>query len=576
VNRKRKQQTITYRSRQWLVLGIMVVVLGLLFSRAAYLQLVATDYLQAQGSARYQRVNEIAATRGMIRDRNAEPLAVSTPVDSVWGHPPTLLGDGHSWRQIAGLLGMKEKHLLQLVRDNGDKEFLYLKRHLSPDAAQRVLNLKVAGIEIEREYRRFYPTGPVFGQILGFTNIDDRGQEGLELAFNQTLTGVPGRRRVLRDRVGHAVEHSDEMQPALPGADLYISLDARIQYLAYRHLFAAYKKHGARGATLVALDARTGEVLAMVNAPGFNPNNRTDRDGRKYRNRAVTDVFEPGSTIKPFTIATALQKKAYLPDTRVDTTPGTLQVGSHTIRDTHDYGLLTVSRVLIKSSNVGAAKIALKLPVQDLVKAFGAAGLGSATGVNFPGEVSGNLPQRVRWREIEQATLAFGYGLSVTALQLARAYTVFATDGRVLPISLRPRSGIPAGTRVFDAKVVRQVRRMLEQAASDQGTGKAAQIARYRVAGKTGTVHKVVNGQYAEDHYLSVFAGFAPASAPRIVMVVMIDDPRGKAYYGGEVAAPVFAAVMSGALRLLNVPPDQMPEPLKQAARHHNEVAQRW
>lgn len=558
-------QPISYRGRQWLVLGMFVMVLALLLTRAAYLQLVATDYLQAQGSARYQRVSEMAALRGIIRDRHGEPLAVSTPVDSIWGHPPTLLGDGHSWQKVANLLGMEPKKLMAMVRDNGDKEFVYLKRHLSPDAAAQVLDLKVPGIEIEREYRRYYPAGPVFGQVLGFTNIDDHGQEGLELAFNKTLTGVPGRLRVLRDRVGHIVENGGEIQPALPGADLYLSMDARIQYLAYRHLLSAYKQHRARGASLVALDARTGEVLAMVNAPGFNPNNRGDRVGKKYRNRAVTDVFEPGSTIKPFTIATALQNRLCVPDTRVDTAPGSLQIGGHTIHDTKDYGLLTVSRVLIKSSNVGAAKIALQLPAEKLTRALGGVGFGTATGVNFPGEVSGSLPHRKKWREIEQATLAYGYGLSATALQLARAYTVFATDGRVLPISLRPVSTVPAGRRVYDAKVVHQIRAMLAEAASEHGTGKAAQVARYRVAGKTGTVHKLVNGKYAEDRYLSVFAGFAPVSDPRLVMVVVVDDPRGDKYYGGEVAAPVFSQVMSGALRLLNVPPDPAPVPLRQA-----------
>lgn len=560
-----QSQPITYRGRQWVVLGLFVIALGLLLTRAAYLQLVATDYLQAQGSARYQRVNEIAALRGIIRDRHGEPLAVSTPVDSIWGHPPTLLGDGHSWRKVGGLLGMQPERLMELVRDNGDREFIYLKRHLSPDAAARLLDLDIPGIEIEREYRRYYPTGPVFGQVLGFTNIDDQGQEGLELAFDKTLTGVPGRLRVLRDRVGHIVEHSGELQPALPGADLYLSLDARIQYLAYRHLLHAYKQHRARGASLVALDARTGEVLAMVNAPGFNPNNRRDRVGKKYRNRSITDVFEPGSTIKPFTIATALQNGVCVPDTRVDTAPGSIKIGSHTIHDIKDYGLLTVSRVLVKSSNVGTAKIALQLPIAKLTHALHGAGFGTATGVNFPGEVSGNLPQRRRWREIEHATLAYGYGLSATALQLARAYTVFATDGRVLPVSLRPVSKRPRGTRVYDAKVVRQIRIMLELAASEQGTAKAAQVPRYRVAGKTGTVHKLIDGRYAEDRYLSVFAGFAPVTDPRLVMVVLVDDPRGEAYFGGAVAAPVFAQVMSGALRLLNVAPDQAPVPIRQA-----------
>jgi len=559
-----KPVPIYYPLRQWLVLGLLFFAMALLAARAVYLQIVARDYLQAQGSARYQRVHETAAIRGMILDRSGEPLAVSTPVDSIWGHPPTLLGGGHSWHKLAGLLGILPKRLMTLVKENGGREFVYLKRHLPPDAARRVLDLEIPGVELAREYRRYYPAGPVFGQVIGFTNIDDVGQEGIELTYEKQLTGIPGRTRVLRDRVGHVVEYAGQISPAVPGQDLTLSLDARIQYLAYRYLSAAVKTNRARGATLVALDSNTGEVLAMVSLPSFNPNNLRDRTGGRHRNRAVTDVFEPGSTIKPFTIAMALQS-GVLPDTRVDTTPGRLTIGSHTIRDTKDYGLLTVSRVLIKSSNVGAAKIAMDLPVKNLVKVLRDAGFGETTGIRFPGEISGSLADRREWRPIEHATLAFGYGMSTTALQLARAYTVFATDGRLLPVSMIPVTRPPAGVRVLAPKIVREVRNMLEQVASDHGTAAAARVPRYRVAGKTGTVHKLVNGNYADSQYLSLFVGFAPVSDPRLIIAVMIDDPRGNAYYGGEVAAPVFSNVMSGALRLLNVAPDRPATQLQQA-----------
>ncbi len=548
-----------YLGRQWAVLGLLSLGLVLLGARAAYLQLVATDYLQAQGNARYQRIAQTPATRGKILDRNGEPLAVSTPVDSVWAHPATALKEGHSWPQLARLLGTRSRKLLKLLQDNAEREFVYVKRHLPPTTAEQVMALNIPGIDLHREYRRYYPAGPVFGHIIGFTNIDDEGQEGLELAFNQRLNGTPGRTRVLRDRVGHVVERIEQINPAVPGQDLRISLDARLQYLAYRHLKAAAREHRARAASVVVLDARTGGVLAMVNEPSFNPNNRGDLSGYRFRNRAVTDVFEPGSTIKPFTISMALQQGSAVPDTRIDTSPGVLQIGRDRVRDTHDYGLLTVSRVIVKSSNVGAAKIALALPAQRLVDALRRVGFGQATDVGIPGEVAGSLPERRRWRPIEHATLAFGYGLSATALQLARAYTVFATGGVLLPTAVVPTDAAPRGIRVFRPEVVRQVAAMLELAVSDQGTGRAARVPRYRVAGKTGTVHKLINGAYAEDRYLSIFAGYAPATDPRLVMVVVIDDPRGDEYYGGAVAAPVFSAVMSGALRLLNIAPDLPP-----------------
>ncbi len=560
-----RQQPIAFAGRHWLVLVVLFLSLGLLAARAVFLQVVDTDYLKAQGDARYLRVVHTPPTRGMIIDRNGEPLAVSTPVDSVWAHPGTLLKQGHSWRKLARLLKVSPAHLKKLCRKNRQREFTYLKRHLPPDTVKRIMSLKIPGVDLVREYRRYYPAGPYTGHVLGFTNIDDEGQEGIELAHNAHLTGVAGTTRVLKDRLGHIVERVERIQPVINGRDLRISLDARIQFLAHRYLQAAMHRHQAKSASVVVLDAKTGEVLAMVNAPSFNPNNRDDIRGSRFRNRAVTDVFEPGSTIKPFTVAMALASGRFGPDTRVDTAPGHLLVGRHRIRDVKDYGLLTVSRVIVKSSNVGAAKIAMEFEPQRLFAALKALGFGYATGVGLPGEVSGTLPARRRWRPIEQATLAFGYGLSSTPLQLARAYAVLANDGILLPVSIAPVQGPVVGDRVMEPTIARQMREMLEKSVSDHGTGRAARVDRYRVAGKTGTVHKVTESGYAEDRYMSVFAGMAPASDPRLVMVVVVNDPRGENYYGGEVAAPVFSKVMAGALRLLNLPPDRHAEPERQA-----------
>lgn len=547
-----------FHLRQYFLLSILALGFIALVVRAGYLQLVMSDYLQAQGDSRYERVVETKATRGMILDRQGEILAVSTPVDSVWAHPPTFLYEGHSFDELAQLLAVPVSKLKKLATDQQDREFVYLKRHLSPPVAQRVMALGIPGVGLKREYRRYYPGGPVFGQVLGFTDIDDEGQEGLERAHNRTLTGVPGRVRVLRDRVGHIVEKTEQINPSENGRDLSITLDSRIQYLAYRHLAAAVQTHQAASGSAVVIDLTNGDVLAMVNQPKFNPNNRSDRKPDNFRNRAVTDVFEPGSTVKPFTVAMALRSRILVPDSRIDTAPGVLKIGRNRVRDVHDYGLLTVSRVIMKSSNVGAAKIAMMAKPESLLKVFTDVGFGAMTNTGFPGEVPGMVPDR-ELKRIEHATLAFGYGLSSTALQLARSYTALATGGRLLSPRLI-KSQVPEPTReVFKSSVANQMRQMLELAVSDQGTAPTAQVARYRVAGKTGTAHKIIDGRYAKDRYRSLFVGYGPATNPRLVMAVVIDDPRGKHYYGGKVAAPVFSAVMSGALRLLNVPPDREP-----------------
>lgn len=546
----------THPVRHYLTLALLCAGLCALASRVVYLQVSDGAYLKAQGQARHLRVVKAPSTRGLILDRNGETLAVSTPVDSVWAHPQTLIGEGHSLDRLAQLLGMREGEIRDLCLKNPEREFVYLKRNLAPQDARRVTELRIPGVDLERGYRRYYPLGPVFGQVVGFTNAEDAGQEGLELAFDDPLAGQPGKARVLRDRVGHTVESVESIQPTEHGAELRLSLDARLQYLAYRQLGLAVKQHRAAGGTFVLLDAKSGELLAMVNEPDFNPNNLSDREGDKFRNRAVTDTFEPGSTLKPFTVAMALERGAITPDSRVDTAPGTLQVGSHTVRDVHDYGLLTAARVIVKSSNVGVAKIALAQPVTALAETLARLGFGELSGSGLPGEVDGRLPNRAKWQPIEHATLAFGYGMAATPLQLARAYQALANDGVLLPVTIRLLDTAPMGERVLRAITVRQMRAMLEAATGDEGTGGQARVPQYRVAGKTGTVHKNMGGRYVTDRYLSIFAGMAPASDPRLVAVVVINDPRGGQHFGGQVAAPVFSKVMAGALRILNVPPD--------------------
>jgi len=557
----RRPNKSTYAGRFWLVLITLSIGLGLLIARSAYLQIVAADYLQAQGDARYTRELKVSAHRGMILDRNGEPLAISTPVDSVWVHPKEFMQGKKRWPALARLLDLQTAQIASTVQKYADREFAYLKRHISPEVANKVNALAVPGVSLLREYRRYYPLGEVTGHVVGFTNRDDVGQEGVELAYNQHLNGIDGRKRVLRDRYGRAVDDVERIISVVNGQDLTISLDSRIQYLAFRYLKSAVKRHSAKSGSVVVLDALSGEILAMVNEPDFNPNNRRNLKSAQFRNRAVTDVFEPGSVIKPFTVALALQSGKFGPDTRVDTGPGMLAIGKVVVRDTHNYGLLTVSRVLIKSSNVGAAKIALQLPIQQFRHSLDRLGFGWSTQSGLPGEVTGTLPNRKRWREIEHATLAYGYGLSVTPLQLARAYTALARDGRLIPVSLLRRDHSIAEVQVLPSRVVRELGGMLEAAASEQGTGKLAKIPQYRVAGKTGTVHKLTAKGYADNRYTSVFAGFAPATNPRLVMVVVVDDPQGEKYFGGQVAAPVFSNVMSEALRILNVPPDMPLQP---------------
>lgn len=561
----RAGRTTGYPRRAALVLGFLLGGMALLAVRALWLQVVTSDYLQEQGNARHLRVIQDNSHRGMIFDRHGEPLAISTPVDSVWAEPGELNEARAQWPALARTLGMTAREIAQAVRQHQGREFMYLKRHVTPEQAGQVKALDIAGVGLTREYRRYYPSGTVAGHVVGFTDVDDQGLEGIELAHDRQLRAIPGRKRVLKDRYGNIVESVESVTLPVPGRDVTLSLDRRLQYLVFRELKAAVAAHHARGASAIVLDARSGEVLAMVNEPGFNPNNRASLRSSVFRNRAVTDVFEPGSTLKPFTAAAALESGKFLPHTMIDTAPGQLTVGRNTIRDSHNYGSLTVAQVIEKSSNVGAARIALALSGRGLREMFVKAGFGAATGVDLPGEVTGRMipPSGV---PIELATLGYGYGISVTPVQLARAYSVLANGGLVLPVSLIRRDTLPEGERVMSEQTARQVRGMLEQAVSRDGTGMAAQVAYYRVGGKTGTAHKLVNGEYANNSYIASFAGFAPASNPRLVMIVTVDEPQGGAYFGGQVAAPVFSKVMAGALRLLNIPPDNLDGPARRTA----------
>ncbi len=545
-------------ARHYVLIGIMLTGFVLLAGRSAQLQIFDHEFLQHQGQARHLRVVQVPAHRGMITDRNGEPLAISTPVQSVWANPQELLPSRMDLSALAPLLRTSADRLNGLIGQRQGREFVYLRRHLAPAVAQQVMALGISGIYIQPEYRRYYPAGEVASHLLGFTNIDDQGQEGLELAYDEWLSGESGAKRVIKDGQRQVVENVENIRSAHPGNDLRLSIDRRIQYLAYRELKAAVQLHKARSGSLVVLDSRSGEVLALVNQPAFNPNNRRHLEPSRLRNRAVTDVFEPGSTMKPFVIAAALESGSYTETTRIDTSPGLLQVGVHTVRDMHDYGELDLTGVIRKSSNVAASKIALSLDPEYLWKVLTGAGLGVSTGSGFPGEADGYLTGYRRWRDIEKATLSYGYGLSLTTLQLAQAYSVFANDGFRVPVTLLQREGRVEPLPVYSPVVARSVRHMMESVVHQGGTAPLAAVRGYRVAGKTGTVHKSIAGGYSKDKYLSVFAGLAPASDPRLVIAVMINEPSNGEHYGGKVAGPVFSSVMAGALRLMNVAPDDI------------------
>ena len=555
-----KQQTAQrFAGRTTLVLACFAVFASALVARAVYLQVLDKDFLNQQADTRHLRTEKISAHRGTITDRNGEPLAISTPVDSIWANPKEFAAAVDSIPQLARILGLDQQTVMRRVTRSMDKEFLYLKRHISPAQAKQVLDLKLPGINVQREYRRYYPASEVAGHLVGFTDIDDSGQEGLELAFNHWLAGESGAKRVLKDRLGRSVENVASIRPPHHGKDLRTSIDLRVQYLAYRTLKAAIKTHNAKSGSIVVLDVKTGEVLAMVNQPTYNPNDRSQLLPARYRNRAITDIFEPGSSIKPLIIASALESGDYRPSSIVDTSPGFVVVGPKKIKDSRNLGRISLTTILARSSNVGVTKLAMTLQPDQLWGTMAQFGLGSLTSSGFPGESAGALIPYNQWRPINQATLAYGYGVSVTPLQLAHAYATLGSNGVMRPISLVALDEPNEGEHVISEETAIAVRRMMEEVVRPGGTGTKASIAGYRVAGKTGTAWKFSTGGYSEDEYISIFAGLAPASNPRLATVVVIDEPRGELYYGSDVAAPVFADVMSESLRLLAVAPDALP-----------------
>lgn len=546
-------QLPAWRSR--LLLVALLAWFVALAVRAFYLQGLHNDFLQQKGQSRYSRVTEISATRGMIVDRNQEPLAISTPVESVAASPADIKITPEQTLRLARLLELDVGEVRKKLADD-EREFVYLKRQLPPEQAAKVVELGIPGVFLQREYRRYYPAGEVMAHIIGFTGIDDNGQEALELAFDDALAGKPGSRRVIKDRLGRIIEDLESIRRPQNGRTLTLAIDTKLQHLAFRELKKAVAEHRAKAGGIVVLDAVSGEVLAMANLPSYNPNNRGNFDPKRTRNRSVTDLFEPGSTLKPFTAAAALESGAVSPESVIQTAPGQLTVGNRTIHDAHPQGALTVAQVIQKSSNVGAAKMALALRPQTLWSLFHSVGFGTPPRSGFPGEVSGSLRAYSSWRPIEQATMSYGHGISVSLLQLARAYGIFATDGELKPVTLTKLEAPAEGTRVISPATAQAVRRMLEMAAQPGGTAPRAQVAGYRVAGKTGTAHKIEGRAYASNKYVSAFVGFAPASSPRLIVAVMIDEPSAGQYYGGAVAAPVFSRVTAEALRLLAVLPD--------------------
>jgi len=540
------------RFRAPLVFAFIALLFGGLAVRSLYLQWIDNEFLQEQGSSRYSREIELPAHRGRIVDRYGEALAISTPVKSIWAFPGKVEATPE---QLAALANLLETSPAALARKLGSGDFVYLARQVPPAVAERIAALKIKGINDQNEYRRFYPGGETVSHILGFTGDQDAGQEGIELAQQEWLGGKPGSRRVIINRRGDAVEDVEAIRAPQAGRDLALAIDSRLQYLAFRELKAAVEANKAKAGGLVILDVASGEILALANWPTYNPNARNRVAREKMRNRALTDVFEPGSTMKPFTIASALDAGKVRPDTIIETAPGTLTIGPNTIHDAHRHGALTVEQVIQKSSNVGAAKIALSLPSETLWRMFADAGFGTPPRTGFPGEVAGRLRPAKTWKPIEQATMAYGHGISVNLVQLARAYTVFATDGELKQATLLKANGPVAGRPVLKPETARAVRRMLEMAVGAGGTAPQAQVPGYRVGGKTGTAHKLEGRGYA-NKYVSSFVGFAPASEPRLVVAVMIDEPTAGQYYGGSVAGPVFARVMGASLHMLGVATD--------------------
>ena len=559
---KRKANKPVAPWRFYLILGVLFSMLSLLVGRVLSLQVLDTDrgyeFLQGQGERRAVRTVEIPAYRGVISDRRGEPLAVSTPVVSIWANPTLLLGS-ERLPELAEALNMPLDTLSSKLSRYKNKQFMYLQRHWVPADARKVLEKRIPGVFGEREYRRFYPAGEVAAHLVGFTNVDDEGLSGLELAYNDWLTGASGKKKIIKDLHGDVVRDIGVLREARPGKDLTLSIDLRIQYLQHKELQKAVALNNASSGSIVTLDAKTGEVLAMVNYPVYNPNNRRGMRPSDMRNRSMTDVYEPGSTMKALTLVAALESGRFTTKTMIDTTPGTIRVGRKLLRDPRNYGEISVSRIVEKSSQVGITKIALEIGHEPIWNVFSRFGIGQSSGTGFPGESSGLLPSRTKWHAIEKVTLAFGYGLTATPLQLAHAFSVFANNGMQQPVSLLALDDeLPPGNPVITPQLAKTVLEVLHAVTGDNGTARKARIPGYQVGGKTGTVHKVGAGGYAAHRYVALFAGVAPIDNPRIVTVVVINEPKGKNHGGGSVAAPVFSRVVEGTLRLLDIPPTEV------------------
>ncbi|MFZ5936188.1 MULTISPECIES: peptidoglycan D,D-transpeptidase FtsI family protein [Pseudomonas] len=560
-----KLEGALYPWRFRVVIGLLALMVGAICWRIIDLQVVDRDFLKGQGDARSLRHIPIPAHRGLITDRNGEPLAVSTPVTTLWANPKEMQAAKDRWPQLAAALGQNAQQLTERLTQQANKEFIYLVRGLTPEQGQHVLDLKVPGVYGLEEFRRFYPAGDVTAHMVGFTDLDDHGREGVELAYDEWLAGVPGKRQVIKDRRGRLIKDIQVTKNAKAGKTLALSIDLRLQYLATRELRNAIAEQDAKAGSLVIMDVKTGEVLAMVNQPTYNPNNRRSMFPAAMRNRAIIDVFEPGSTVKPISMSAALQSGRWKPSDKVEVYPGSLQIGRYTIKDVSksEGPILDLTGILINSSNVGMSKIAFDIGGEAIYRVMSQVGLGQYTGLGFPGERVGNLPNHREWRKAETATLSYGYGVSVTALQLVHAYAALANDGKMVPLSILKVDKAPEAVQAIPKETAETVQGMLQQVIEAPRGVFRAQVPFYHVAGKSGTARKATVGSkgYTENAYRSLFAGFGPMSDPRYAIVVVIDEPGKGGYFGGLVSAPVFSKVMSGTLRLMNVPPDNLPPP---------------
>ncbi|MFC5498647.1 peptidoglycan D,D-transpeptidase FtsI family protein [Caenimonas terrae] len=552
-------KTPVWRSKL-IVAGIALGFLGLA-GRAAWVQVFGNDFFQKQGEVRFGRTLELPANRGRILDRNGLLLASSVPAPSIWAIPEDVeREDKARLQQLAKLLEMPLAELNKRL-ENEDKTFVWVKRQVDESVAKQIAALNLKGIHQRMEYRRQYPEGEAAAHVVGFTNVEDHGQEGMELAFDKELAGRAGSRRVIKDRLGHVVEDVGEQVPPMDGRDLQLSVDSKVQFFAWQKLRDAVTENKAKAGSVVVLDALTGEVLALANYPSYDPARRQNLTGEQLRNRALTDTFEPGSTMKPFTIGLALNTGRVTPQTQIQTAPGYVVIGGAKISDSHAHGLLTVQQVIQKSSNIGTLKIALQMQPREMWEVFSEAGFGQKPHITFPGAVSGRLRPYKTWRPVEQATMSYGYGLSASLFQMARSYTVWANDGNIIPATLLKSAGHPVGARVFSAKTAAEIRTMLQMAAGPGGTGPKAQTVGYSVGGKSGTAHKQVGKGYATNKYRSWFVGLAPIDKPRIIVAVMVDEPSAGKYFGGDVAAPVFSATVQQTLRMMGVQPDMNVKP---------------